>query len=130
MRLHRLLVRVSARPLRPASGCAWVAAAVICTGSLLAGQVGQGTGASSQPRKAGESGSLGMSIAGRVLAPDGRPVPRVFVSVLQPGAIGDRPFRPVNVRLGAMTNERGEYRLDGLYPGEFFVIALPHNPPA
>ena len=30
----------------------------------------------------------------------------------------------------ALTNERGEYRLDGLYAGEFFLIALPHDPPA
>jgi hypothetical protein len=38
-----------------------------------------------------------------------------------------RDFSFVDAPLRAMTNERGEYRLDGLYAGEFFLIALPHN---
>jgi hypothetical protein len=33
------------------------------------------------------------------------------------------------VLLGSTTNERGEFRLDGLYLGEFYVLALPHNSP-
>jgi Carboxypeptidase regulatory-like domain len=72
----------------------------------------------------------GMAITGRVLDPDGRPVPNVFVTALHDAPVPGRTFSFVSARLRAMTNERGEYRLDGLYAGAFFLIALPHNSPA
>jgi hypothetical protein len=69
----------------------------------------------------------GMSISGRVLDAEGRPVPDVFVTALHNGRVPGRTFSFVSARLRGMTNDRGEYRLDGLYAGEFFLIALPHN---
>jgi hypothetical protein len=72
----------------------------------------------------------GMTITGRVLDPDGRPVPNTFVTALDTSPVPGRTFSFVDARLRAMTNERGEYRLGGLYAGEFYLIALPHNPRA
>jgi hypothetical protein len=67
-----------------------------------------------------------MAITGRVLDPEGGPVPSVFVTALEKASDG-RPFRFVDARLRAMTNSKGEYRLDGLYANDFYLIALPHN---
>jgi hypothetical protein len=71
-----------------------------------------------------------MAITGRVLAPDGRPVPNTFVAALRTSPVAGRLFSFVDARQRVVTNERGEYRVDGLYAGAFFLIALPHNPPA
>jgi hypothetical protein len=56
-------------------------------------------------------------------------VPNTFVTALQGANTWGRTFTFASAQLRAMTNERGEYRLDGLYAGEFVLIALPHNPP-
>lgn len=69
----------------------------------------------------------GVAISGRVLAPDGGPAPNTFVTALRRSPAPVQSFRPVSVRLRAMTNEQGEYRLEGLSAGEYFLIALPHN---
>jgi hypothetical protein len=75
-----------------------------------------------------QRGPAGMAITGRVLSPDGRPVPNTFVTALREMKVWGRDFGFVSAQLRAMTNERGEYRLEGLYAGEFFLVALPHNP--
>jgi len=67
------------------------------------------------------------AIVGRVVAPGGLPVADVFVTVLTPGPVGAAPFGR-NIRLIAATNQRGEFRVSGLQPGEYYVLALPHNP--
>jgi hypothetical protein len=55
-------------------------------------------------------------------------VPDTFVTALRASSEPGDDFRFVSARLGALTDDRGEYRLDGLSAGEFFLIALPHNP--
>jgi hypothetical protein len=52
-----------------------------------------------------------------------------FVTALQKGGVSGRPFDFVSARLRSITNEKGEFRLEGLYTGEFYLIALPHNRP-
>jgi hypothetical protein len=54
------------------------------------------------------------------------PVADVFVTALRPDASRTRGFAFVDARLGSTTNPNGTYRLD-VEPGEYFVIALPHN---
>jgi len=94
------------------------AAGLILGGGLAAMQRSQGTGA-----------APAMAITGRVVDPSGTPVADTFVTALQKGGVSGRPFGFVSARLGSITNAKGEFRLDGLYAGEFYVIALPHNPP-
>lgn len=67
------------------------------------------------------------AIVGRVVTPGGLPVPDVFVTVLTSGPVGPSPFGR-NMRLIATSNQHGEFRVDGLRPGEYYVLALPHNP--
>ena len=80
------------------------------------------------PAGAGRAGTGPGAIVGRVLDPSGHPVPDVFVTALRPLPSGLRPFTPVSVLLRSLTNAQGEFRLDGLFPGEFYLVALPHNP--
>jgi hypothetical protein len=91
---------------------------LICGGGLPAMQRSQGRGAAPE-----------MAITGRVVDPSGKPVADTFVTALQKGGVSGRPFDFVSARLGSLTNEKGEFHLEGLYAGEFYVIALPHNPP-
>ncbi|MGD0213748.1 MAG: carboxypeptidase regulatory-like domain-containing protein [Terriglobales bacterium] len=60
-------------------------------------------------------------ISGRVTDEDGDPMPqvRVFVQKKTPG-------KATRVGVGAAgTNDLGEYRLAGLFPGEYWVVAMP-----
>src|SRR5688572_15302813 len=68
-------------------------------------------------------------IIGRVVDGAGSRVAGTFVTALEPRHRGEVPFTPVSVQLYATTNELGEFRLEGLYPGEFYVIAIPRNVP-
>lgn len=104
---------------RQARRLACLAGLAVCAAAVLSAQARRGSGA-----------APGMAITGRVLAPDGRPVPNTFVTALHNSPVPGRTFSFVSAQLRAMTNELGEYRLDGLYAGEFFLIALPHNAPA
>lgn len=76
----------------------------------------------------GRAGSGPNAIVGRVLDPSGKPVADTFVTALTPRPSGARPFVFVSALLHTITDERGEFRLDGLYLGQFYVVALPHNP--
>ncbi len=68
------------------------------------------------------------AIVGRVVDPSGKPVPEVFVTALIPEPAAGRPFHLANARLRSLTNELGEFRLEGdVYFGQYFVVALPHN---
>ena len=70
------------------------------------------------------------AIVGHVFDPSGKPVPGTFVTALSQEPRAGRAFSLVSARLQSITNERGEFRLeDGLYFGEFYVVALPHNEP-
>jgi hypothetical protein len=68
-----------------------------------------------------------IGISGRVIDASGAPITGVLVSALYPSPERRYGFQPVNVRLKSETNERGEYVLEGLAPGEYYVIAVPHN---
>jgi hypothetical protein len=64
-------------------------------------------------------------IAGHVLEADGDPASNVSVAVLRPGRnLGKRVL--VNYRT-ATTDDRGEYRINGLDPGDYYLLASPEN---
>jgi hypothetical protein len=66
------------------------------------------------------------AIVGRVTDAAGRPVAEVLVTALASRTWrGTTRLAPVDVRLGSRTNERGEFRLDGLSFGEFYLVAFP-----
>ncbi|MEO7192616.1 MAG: carboxypeptidase-like regulatory domain-containing protein [Vicinamibacterales bacterium] len=92
----------------------------VCSAGTLRGQQDVGAGRGLQPNTLN-------AIVGRVLDPSGRPMPGTFVTALRPQNTGGRVFSPVSVLLHALTNDRGEFRLEGLTLGEFYVVALPHN---
>jgi Carboxypeptidase regulatory-like domain len=65
------------------------------------------------------------SISGHVVDADGDPVPAVFVNMLRAGRnLGERTL--VNYR-GDSTNDRGEYKITGVDPGEYYLHAEPTN---
>ena len=98
----RWATAVRARPRRYLVGLA------VCAAAVLSAEGGQRSGP-----------GPGMAITGRVLDTAGRPVKNVFVTALHNRPVSGRTFSFVNARLRAMTNDRGEYRLGGLYAGEF-----------
>jgi hypothetical protein len=68
-----------------------------------------------------------VAIVGRVINAKGLAVPDTFVTALIPRPGTSRGFQFFSAQLHTTTNDRGEYRLEGLGLGEFYVIALPHN---
>jgi hypothetical protein len=90
--------------------------AVAASGTRIAGQAGSGS-----PQLGGVR-----IIEGRVLNPQGQPVPNVFVTVLRPDPLGERPFIPESVKLFSITNSQGEFRLD-VSVGQHYLVALPQN---
>ncbi len=65
------------------------------------------------------------SISGHVVDADGDPVPAVFVILLRAGRnLGERTL--INYR-GDSTNDRGEYKITEVDPGEYYVHAEPTN---
>jgi hypothetical protein len=100
------------------------AAASLCllAGSLVFGwQRGAESVPGSNPRAAG--------ISGRVVDRSGQPVKGAFVTALYPNPERTHGFEFVSARLRAETNDAGEFMLDNLTPGEYYVIAVPRNPP-
>ncbi|MEN6601534.1 MAG: carboxypeptidase-like regulatory domain-containing protein [Bryobacteraceae bacterium] len=64
-------------------------------------------------------------LSGRVLDSDGEPMPNVGVRVLRREyRDGKRDWYPASF---GSTNDRGEYRLSGLRPGNYLVIAADYN---
>ena len=51
------------------------------------------------------------------------------MTALLPSRTPNRPFTLVSARLHTTTDTHGNFRLEGLYPADFFVVVLPHNPP-
>jgi hypothetical protein len=68
-----------------------------------------------------------ISISGRVADASGAPIKDVLVTALYPSTRRRYGFEPVSVRLKAVTDEQGQYVLDGLTPGEYYVVAVPQN---
>lgn len=68
-------------------------------------------------------------ITGTVLDPDGLPAPGINVEALTHRLTVGLGRRPVSVgSLGGVTDDRGEYRIFGLPPGDYIVSARPAGP--
>ena len=57
-----------------------------------------------------------------------RPSRATFITALRPAPARPYGFEPVSVQLKTETDEHGNFVLDGLAPGEYYVIAVPRNP--
>jgi hypothetical protein len=69
----------------------------------------------------------GGSVSGRVLDPAGKPLADSIVQILQPlYQNGVRTLVPVDLKA---TDDRGEYRLSRLPPGEYYLSASPPRTP-
>jgi hypothetical protein len=66
------------------------------------------------------------TISGRVLNSDGDPASGVVVTLLVPGR--DAGARVLNKYRRAETDDRGEYRVDGVAPGRYYLHASPPLP--
>lgn len=60
-------------------------------------------------------------VAGRILDSDGTPFGGAVVSAMRPVYVGDR--RELVTAAEIITNDRGEYRLFGLPPGQYYITA-------
>jgi hypothetical protein len=67
------------------------------------------------------------AIVGRIVDASGKPVAGTFVTALWPNADRKYGFEPVSGRRRAEADERGEFVLDNLVAGEYYVIAVPRN---
>jgi hypothetical protein len=69
------------------------------------------------------------SVTGRVTAPDGTGVTGAAVTLLERSEQnGLSRIHPASVRAVVMTDARGEYVLPNAPLGDYFVVAIPHNP--
>jgi len=66
-------------------------------------------------------------ITGRVVDPSGTPVKGTSVTALRPAPERPHGFEPVWVQLQTETDEQGDFVLDGLALGEYYVVAVPRN---
>lgn len=73
----------------------------------------------------------GAVIAGRILDPNGEPLPDARIIVMRrvtpPGASG-APARLIPAQGQGQTNDVGEFRVAGLAPGEYYVAAMTRPP--
>lgn len=102
--------------------CVSVLLFVLASASSLAG--------SAQDASARAAGTRN-AVVGRVVDKAGRPVAGVFVTLLQEHDTfyGNRRVSIASARVGSTTDERGEYRLENLNLGPYYVVASPHNAP-
>lgn len=65
------------------------------------------------------------TISGRVVDPDGDPVAAINVTLLRAGSNqGERAMLNAN---GTSTNDRGEYKITGIDPGEYYLRCIPNR---
>ena len=65
-------------------------------------------------------------VSGRITDEDGDPLPEVRVMAQKIGGPGTKPGRSKReIVASAGTNDLGEYRLSGLFPGQYFIVAIP-----
>jgi hypothetical protein len=91
-----------------------------------------GTAAADQGRASGSpiGGEHKGVIAGRVTDASAQSVPGVFVTLMRrTTSRGVTRVHPVAVRFGATTNAKGEYSLERLASGPYYVVALPRDIP-
>jgi hypothetical protein len=100
-------------------------------GAILACVVGPATMAAGQASTSGPTPTPKTGvIVGRVLDPSGQPVSGVLVTLLQRrDSRGVTRVHPVDIRLGSITNASGEFRLDQLAAGSYYVVAIPRPIP-
>jgi hypothetical protein len=102
------------------------ARAAAVAGGLLAGAAGALAAAQS---KAANDMHTPNAIAGRVTNAAGQPVPGVGVTLVERDEFRGRTrFHPALANLRVATNPGGEYRIDGVRLGQYFVAAIPQNP--
>jgi hypothetical protein len=64
------------------------------------------------------------TISGRVVGPDGKPLPLIIIQGWQrTGVNGQLRLAPFNLPSPARTNDRGEYRVISLPAGEYYLMA-------
>lgn len=100
-------------------------------GTIFAFTPGPPTMAADQGRAAGPAGGATNGvIVGRVIDTSDQPVSGALVTLLRRQASrGVTRLAPVNVRLGSITNAKGEFRFERLALGPYYVVALPRNRP-
>jgi carboxypeptidase family protein len=101
-------------------------------GAMLAFAAGTGTMAADQGRTSGPpiGGAHKGVIAGRVTDTSGQPVSGVLVTLMQSRTSrGVTRLHPVSVQFGSTTNTNGEFRLERLASGPYYVVALPRGVP-
>ena len=67
----------------------------------------------------------GAVIAGRILDPNGEPLPDARIMVLRRMPGGPSRLIPAPGQSQQQTNDLGEFRVSGLAPGEYYVAAMP-----
>ena len=102
---------------------------IVCT--ILVCVVVPATMATGQARTSGPARSPKNGIiVGRVLNASGQPVSGVLVTLLQRRELhGITQVHLVSLRLGSITNANGEFRLDQLAAGSYYVVAIPRAIP-
>jgi hypothetical protein len=105
-----------------AKGMAALAAiGFVCASALAVGaqRGAEGRGATSRPTNI---------ISGRVVDSSGTPVKGAFVTALRPNTDRAYGFEPVSVQFRSETDEQGNFLLENLASGEYYVLAIPINP--
>jgi hypothetical protein len=74
----------------------------------------------------GRSLQPGGVLKGRVTTPDGVPIRNVLVTAQMPALHRGRSVvGSVNAQLHTLTDERGEFKLEDLSAGEYYIVAMP-----
>ena len=71
----------------------------------------------------------GGSLSGRVIDPRGRTVSDVLVAAISRGQLPDGVVRSIGRIATVQTNDVGEFRLAGLAPGDYYIVARPRPVP-
>lgn len=95
---------------------------------MMVAMIAAGAVTGAQERASPRAAGTRNAIVGKVIDQAGTPMPAVFVTIVERDTVrGLVRFHPSDVRLSAVTDHRGEYRLENVNPGEYFVVAIPKN---
>jgi hypothetical protein len=73
------------------------------------------------------------SVAGRVYDSDRQPAAKVEIQLLRDAYVGmvdERSLAPINAKFAVQTNDKGEYRISGITPGDYYIRAAYAAAPA